>query len=558
MKKLNIIYYRIINNIILKIQHQLSMLGQPFYIVDKEKLVRDCLSSNPSILALSFLERYPEHINKKRLFTNKNNKYLKHIVNEFDIDTDLDDGFIKSDEFGDFMLSENILNFDESFLKKIKNPYIWSLITYNEHALHIIRDNLDKIDIEDLLINKNPDMISIVEEIFTDKFDLENLLRNNYSLKLFNKIVDTIDVSKLVCYVSEISRCHDDIDLIEKVLLKCQDYNVDEIIMLEGLSENINGISLIEKVLNKEFGNKYEISWRLLSGNKNAIHLLEQEIENRGISDDDSIEDNIDYHEEEGEDDDGYYMHLEYNFLEIDHSNIDWYKISANENAINIMMKYKKFINMDCLCRNPNIDKIIDMIFPEFKEWYNSKIDYPFNNCVDYLLENPNGLSIFEKLMSDSNDLGSYAWFKFSESKNDEYLDILKRNPTKIRWSCFATNTSPKAIQIIRNNVEKLFETYDNEYWHEDAWYSLAENPNGVDIIEENIHNLDIDNFKYLLCMNPNATHLFVKFDYEKMTQNNKDFKDELNAFICNPEWLSKLSKTLGLTQKELINLYQE
>ena len=74
-------------------------------------------------------------------------------------------------------------------------------------------------------------------------------------------------------------------------------------------------------------------------------------------------------------------------------------------------------------------------------------------------------------------------------------------------------------------------------------WDWLSGNPNAIHILEKNLDKVDWRD----LSMNLNAINLLLKYDYENMKQNNKDFCEELVEKVFNPERLLSLCKTYNI-----------
>ena len=113
----------------------------------------------------------------------------------------------------------------------IKNNSYWDKISVNPDAIHIIEQNLDKVDW--FYLSLNPSAIHIIE-LNLDKINWKILSMNQNAVHILEKNLDKID--------------------------------------WEYLSLNPNAIHLLEKNLDK-------VDWDTLSSNKNAIHILEQNLD---------------------------------------------------------------------------------------------------------------------------------------------------------------------------------------------------------------------------------------------------------------------------------------
>ena len=80
-------------------------------------------------------------------------------------------------------------------------------------------------------------------------------------------------------------------------------------------------------------------------------------------------------------------------------------------------------------------------------------------------------------------------------SENEKAIDFLLENPKLIKWNLFSRNSNPIAIEILKNNQDKIY------------WYNLSSNPNAIEILKENQ-----DKIKWSeLSKNPNAIELLEK-----------------------------------------------
>jgi hypothetical protein len=186
----------------------------------------------------------------------------------------------------------------------------------------------------------------------------------------------------------------------------------------------------------------------------------------------------------------------------IDINNLDWYYLSSNPNAIDLLKKNKKKINKLSILRNPNGIKLIN----------NFEIVY------GVLCENPNAIHLL------NNNIN---WF--SLSRNPNAIHILECNQDKIEWEYLSLNKN--AIHLLKNNKDKI------------DWEMLSLNENAIELLEEKIYyeqyiirsNYSSEylvNWRYL-SSNPNAIHLLL------------DNKDKIDW--C---WLSKNPNAIDLLKE--------
>ena len=83
-------------------------------------------------------------------------------------------------------------------------------------------------------------------------------------------------------------------------------------------------------------------------------------------------------------------------------------------------------------------------------------------------------------------------------------------------------------------------------------WYSLAQNPNAINIL---IKNLNLIEWRYLCC-NYNIHQIICKLNYQKMREKNMNFFQELCEYVYNPIRLIRLSKIYNIDFIDLLNIY--
>jgi hypothetical protein len=96
-------------------------------------------------------------------------------------------------------------------------------------------------------------------------------------------------------------------------------------------------------------------------------------------------------------------------------------------------------------------------------------------------------------------------------SINSNAISILKKHPDKINWQCLCANTNPEAIELIRDNINKL---------DIHCWWNLSENPNAIPILEKHLDKVDWRD----VSRNPNAISILEKHlekaDWSCLSQN--------------------------------------
>ena len=99
-------------------------------------------------------------------------------------------------------------------------------------------------------------------------------------------------------------------------------------------------------------------------------------------------------------------------------------------------------------------------------------------------------------------------------------VSILKKNLNEINWVYLCENENPEVIPILLENPDKI------------EWYSLSKNPNAIKLLEE---NQDKINWSYL-----SKNSAIFELDYEKMTENNLDFYEDLIKEVMKPSRVFK------------------
>jgi hypothetical protein len=335
----------------------------------------------------------------------------------------------------------------------MRNPYNpeidWYALSSNPDAIDILDANRDKIEWGDFSGNTNPKAIQIIKE---NQIDIEthgymrdaNIYWHTMSRNTSTEAIDFLTLpenyNKIDWSIFSANTNPKAIALLTKK--ESEEYDLDDAafnrlktnqkISWENLSENPKAISLLknkwedEKVLMrsdiKQYNilkkKEYIIHWNLLSKNPNAIDLLREKI----IRENNLEED-------------------EYDSLEIIEK-INWYVLSANQKAIQLLEENPGNINWFVLSKNPKAIKLLN------KE----------------LKENPNSTKI--------------SWSQLS--KNPEAIEILDKNRDKISWPALSEN--PNAGKILKDRIDfenKIPKKKYNEItqFNKLHWTALSKNP---------------------------------------------------------------------------------
>ena len=322
---------------------------------------------------------------------------------------------------------------------------------------------------------------------------------------------------------------------------KHTDYN--KFINWYELSGNPNAIYILEKNIDK-------IRWCSLSTNKNAIHLLEQNMDK-----------------------------------------IDWSMLSYNENAIHILERNIDKINWPRLCRNPNAISIIEknmdkinirqMLYENknamhiFEKFIN---DEKYKNDIDWvrLARNHSSISIFEKHIYEVIDLYPrknlhfchndeiedlfqslcrnpnaidliqlekeweqyWNWEELSRNRSKKAMKLLEQNQDCIHWKALSQN--PYGISILEKNIDKI------------CWQHLTGNPNALSLLEQNQDKISWQHFS----KNPLIINFLLKINRDKTIRLSESFNDELVTYIFNPDRISNLSKIFNVPFQDVLQSY--
>jgi hypothetical protein len=197
----------------------------------------------------------------------------------------------------------------------------------------------------------------------------------------------------------------------------------------------------------------------------------------------------------------------------IDQKKLNWFILSKNPNAIDLLESNPDNINWNILSNNPNAIDLLE-----------KRIEYEkFLNPVDY-----------KNLKSNKKIDWSFL------SQNPNAINLLKENQDNINWYCLAKN--PNAIDLLKERIKYENELNITEYNKlktnkQINWLLLSENPNAIDLLKERIkyeNSLNDKDYSYLrryqqinwdlLSKNPNAINLLkerIKYEKSNLEKNN-------------------------------------
>jgi len=312
------------------------------------------------------------------------------------------------------------------------NKLCWKGLSRNPNAIDLLKQNLDKINIIELLDNSN--ILDIIHLINTT---------------LLEKELNYFSNSPLTHTISNINA----IELLKKYQKKICWYD---------LSSNPYAV----QILKNKYPNK--IDWDFLSMNRSeeAIELLKENPKKIN------------------------WLLLCYNIsneaiklLKENPKKINWSILSNNSNpeAIKLLKENPKKINWNNLSTNPNTEAInILKQYPKKINWNNLSTN-----------SNPEAIKLLEQ---NPHCISRVSWY-LAMNPTDEAIQLLIDNIDKITeysWDGLAINRNPKAIKLLKDNLDKLKNNYkvlsytknpyiidllkDNQ--HLIYWDGLSDNPN--------------------------------------------------------------------------------
>ena len=334
---------------------------------------------------------------------------------------------------------------------------------------------IDKIHWNEL--SKNPNAIELIREKIKDENELspEDLNDLDYRAK-----IDWV----------HISNNPNAIELLEEKLKKEQEENIDDeeneyidydYEELNPAKINWTNLSLNPSAIGMLNDNKDKIKWDQLSRNKSvgAIELLRKKIRSENNLSREQLEDLPDSKKIEW-----YNLSENPNAIELLRENIDkikWDRLSNNLNAIELLRENKKSINWWTLSENPNaIELLSEKIKQEMKMNVKDLNKLDDTKKIDwvYLSGNPNAI---ELLIANQDKID---WDALSSNPNA--IKLLRANQDKIDWGELSSN--PNAIELLREHRDKII------------WSELSSNPNAIELLiermneEKNMSEINIKN----------------------------------------------------------------
>ena len=403
------------------------------------------------------------------------------------------------------------LNKSSSQLNKSSSPDI-DLISNVKERVHT-DDPLMRLCIEDyeLMCRNNMVFNMMIKVLDTDKKKLTKICKKIHILKEFiNSSPESIK-NKMKEYKTPILNLPEELRVIvfeqyEKILkLVLRDWIPIDKLSWKNLSGNPNAIKLLD-------ANPDKIDWHYLSGNPNGFDLIKKYVIGNKEQ-----EDKISWHILSLNSKAAIKL-LETKILE-DDSSTSWYLLARNPDAISIIRKYPNKIDWNAISKNSNAIDILR------KKWEEEKIliktKHPIYTYLklhhivswDLLSGNTGALDLLREKIQMEKDMppDEYKLLSYKEridweslSGNPETVELLEENRDKIVWQNLSNNSNPKAIQLLKERVEyekRLKRRYRLKLSNKIDWALLSSNPNAIEILAANKKKINWSS----LSSNPNA-----------------------------------------------------
>jgi hypothetical protein len=203
---------------------------------------------------------------------------------------------------------------------------------------------------------------------------------------------------------------------------------------------------------------------------------------------------------------------------------IDKHLISRNKNGCYFIERHMESINKCLLFENENAYYICEYIYSNM-----NNTDF-INYFSPHICENSS-----DEAYNFAVKYNKLDFIFTSLNKNENFLKLLEKNPSKINWKFLSSNSADYAIKILKDNIEIVFEM---------KHILSNKNPKIYDIIKILLekHNLSEQNFFkdyfYIIVLNSNP--IFKEFIKDNIDKSDSDYKSLLNN-NCNDEIVSLL-----------------
>ena len=179
---------------------------------------------------------------------------------------------------------------------------------------------------------------------------------------------------------------------------------------------------------------------------------------------------------------------------------ISWYDLSQNPIAVEILedKKYKNDISWEAICNNSN-PKVLKLIQKKIKE-DPDELDW------EELSANPIAIKLLKKNPDDIDYSG------LSANSSDEAIKLLQKNPNEIDLAMLSANTNPKALKLLKKLLELEPEKLTD-------WTNLSKNPlpEAIEILKNNFDKID---WVWLSYNSSDEAIQLLKDNYDKINWN--------------------------------------
>lgn len=312
-----------------------------------------------------------------------------------------------------------------SLLTKFKRKIVWQCLARNQNAIELIENHVDKVFW--CALSANPKAIHILE-------------KHKYRIN-FHYLCSNINGMNLLLEAIETSR-----------------YKLGRYDWMS-LCDNPNAIPLLKKLTNNFTCNTENVRWPRLSLNPNAIEII---VENFDKIEWWSLSQNLNLCK--------FMEMLNPSQKEIAICKLDWYDVSMNPNAIELLVQNFDKVCWQTISCNVNIMKFFSLLEPNQKEIAIESFNWSF------VSRNPNAVPLLEQFPSKI-DINSLC-------KNENAIHLLNS----------MLNSNPDAIKQIN-------------------WIWLSSNSNAIHLLEQHFPYID---WLQLCWKNKNA-HLILQNNLSKI-----------------------------------------
>jgi len=216
-----------------------------------------------------------------------------------------------------------------------------------------------------------------------------------------------------------------------------------------------------------------------------------------------------------------------------------------------------------------NFYSLLDNHNPDAVRLFKSKKKDSIFNDPDMmykLLDNPNFM-IYDNIASSKYFKLTYT--ACNTINIDEFIDFMNKNIEIISWDYFLKKSTPEVwciLELLINKIgvsEFLKKLYKNKYYKyfiTEFLSYLTYSNKPIETIQNEINDKNFgDKFLkklYLIKDDNDFTFHFyrVNFDYQKMSENITELKDELNTYVMNPERISRFSYYFKMSEQDYLN----